>query len=120
MNHGKEHVAMGNKPHHFVLRCYGYKDKRGKWYGVCLELNLAAEANSVDELRKKLNEMIGSYIDTVLDTGDKASIPDLFRRRAPLMDWLYYGIIRLNQYIRQIPDKMTFDEIIPFNLAHGC
>ena len=111
---------MGNKLHHFVLRCYGYKDKRGKWYGVCLDLNLAAEADTADALKKKLSEMIGSYINTTLDTEDQASIPSLLRRRAPLMDWIYYGLICINNYIREIPDKMTFDEIIPFKLVYNC
>lgn len=111
---------MGNKPHHFVLRCYGYKDKRGKWYGVCLELNLAAEADSLVKLRRKLNEMIGSYIDVVLDTKDKESVPELLRRRAPLKDWLCYWMICCHRYIRNIPDRLTFDEIIPFTLAHNC
>lgn len=109
-----------NKPHHFVLRCYGYKDGRGKWYGVCLELNLAAESDSSIALRNKLREMISSYIDTVLDTKDQASIPNLLRRRAPLKDWICYGLIYIHNYIRDIPDRITFDEIIPFKLAHNC
>lgn len=108
-----------NKPHHFVLRCYGYKDRRGKWCGVCLELNLAAEADSAQELKSKLGSMIESYIGTVLETDEKGSIPSLLRRKAPLNDWIYYFLIFLLNYIRQIPDRMTFDEIIPFRLAHN-
>ena len=110
-----------NRPHHFVLRCYGYKDRRGKWCGVCLELNLAAEADSAKELRSKLGSMIESYIGSVLETDDKGSIPSLLCRKAPLNDWICYFLIYLLKLISQVPDRMTFNEIIPFRLAHsGC
>ena len=116
----KGDVAMVNKPHHFVLRCYGYKDKRGKWYGVCLDLNLAAEADSLASLKSKLDEMINCYIETVFDTKDQASIPNLLRRKAPLRDRICYGLIYAHKYIRNIPDWLTFDTIVPFTLAHNC
>jgi hypothetical protein len=106
-------------PKHLILRCYGQR-KDGKWFGVCLELNIAAEADSLPELKKKINSMISSYIEAVCETDDKASIPDLLRRRAPLSDWIHYYSIRAFCSIANLPDKMTFDEIMPFKLAHGC
>jgi hypothetical protein len=110
---------MAMAPKDLILRCYGYKDKFGKWYGVCLDLNLAAEAESLSELRSKLNNMIESYIAVALNTNDNTSVPDLLSRKAPLFDWLcYYMICSLN-YVRQIPDRITFNEIIPFRLAHN-
>jgi len=102
-----------------VLHCYG-KRKDGKWFGVCLELNLAAEADSLLELKREINSMISSYIEAVCDTDDKASIPHLLKRPAPLSDWINYYLIAIFQHIANLPDKMTFDEIMPFNLAHGC
>ena len=99
------------------LRCYGYKDKRGKWYGVCLVLNLAAEADSSASLRVKLNEMIGSYLETVVDTKDQESIRYLFPRRAPAPDWLRYYAIRFLSYVGSLKDQMTFSEVVPCNVA---
>jgi len=96
------------KPSDLVLRCYGHQVKGGRWYGVCLNLNLAAEAESLEELRKKLHEMIKSYIDTVLDTNDADSIPILLSRRAPLLDWLKYCFIRIVISIRNFPGNITF------------
>lgn len=87
---------------------------------MCLEFNLAAEADSVEQLRKKLNEMIVSYVETVVDTDDKDSIPELFQRRAPLYDWLFYYLIKIASSIRNFPNKyLRFKESIPVCLSHN-
>lgn len=106
------------RPTDFILRCYGYKDERGKWCAVCLDFNIAAEADSPAELHAKMGRMIESYVATVLDTADGDTISPLLRRRAPLLDWAYYYLIRAENYISKITDRMTFDEVIPFKLAH--
>ncbi len=103
------------KPADLVLRCYGHKKKNGKWYGVCLELNLAAEAKDREELKDKLFEMIKSYIDTVFDTDDRDSIPDLLRRNAPIKDWLFYYYIKLLDIIKNFPENFIFTELIPIH-----
>jgi hypothetical protein len=107
-------------PHKLVLNCYGHRTFNNRWYGVCLELNLAAEAGSSDELREKLYDMVISYIETVLDTDEKESIPHLLTRRAPIKDWLAYYVIRLLMFIKKFPNNFTFKQIIPFHLAHSC
>jgi predicted RNase H-like HicB family nuclease len=107
-------------PAKLVLRCYGHKTKKGTWFGLCLDFNLAAEAASREELRKKINEMIATYIESVLDTQDSGSVPELLSRRAPVHDWLIYYLIKFVVFIRQFPDNFTFKEIIPFHLAHNC
>lgn len=106
------------RPKELVLRCYGYRDAHGKWCGVCLDFNLAAEADSVSDLRAKITAMIESYVEAVLDTKDAASIPPLFRRRAPLSDWMLYYLILSLTFARRIPDRMTFDAVIPLRPAH--
>ena len=107
-------------PDRLVLRCYGHQIKGEKWYGVCVDLNLAAEASSQDDLKKKLRDMIESYIDTVLETDDKQSVPYLLTRKAPLWNWFVYYLIKIIITIRQFPGNFTFKEAIPFHLAHGC
>lgn len=107
------------RPKNFVLRCYGRRLKEGKWYGVCLELNLAAEAESPEQLRKKLYEMIVSYIDTVIATDDKDSIPYLLERKAPLYDWAIYYLFKILISISNFPNRLLFKESIPFHLAHN-
>ncbi len=108
------------RPKNLILRCYGHRVKGNKWYGVCLELNLAAEANSVKQLRKKLYGMITSYIDTVIETDDKGSIPDLLERRAPFYDWAIYYLIKILNPILNFPNQfLRFKESIPFHLANN-
>ena len=107
-------------PANFVLRCYGHQISSGKYYGVCLELNLAAEAESVDQLKKEMGSMITSYIKTVLDTEDHESIPNLIQRPAPALDHFKYHLFRFLLSIRKFQRNFIFKEFIPFKLAHNA
>jgi len=107
-------------PRRFVLRCYGQKTEKGNLVGVCLDLDIAVEAESIEELKRKMNQAFQTYLETVLDTDDTDSIPHLLTRRAPLKDWVLYYFIKSIHYIRRFPGNFTFKEIIPFHLAHSC
>lgn len=107
-------------PDRLVLRCYGYKTKNGKWFGLCLNFDLGVEADSREQLKHKMREVLESYVDVVLDTKDKASIPELLSRRSPMKDWvIYYGIKAL-LFVKNFPDNFTFQEALPFHLSHSC
>ena len=116
---GEKEKAIGLDQ--LVLRCYGREIDNDKWYGVCINLNLAVEASSPDELMGKMKEVILSYLETVLDTKDDKSIPELLSRRAPIYDWIVYYCIACLYHITHIPkDKLfKFKEFIPFHLAHN-
>ncbi len=101
-----------------LLRCYGYKTD-ARWYGVCIDLNLAIEADNITELKKKMSEVIETYIDTVIDTEDKDSIPDLLSRSAPLKDWVLYYLIKTACITKHIHGKITFKKSLPFQIAHN-
>lgn len=111
----EKHIDIGD----LVLRCYGRKIDDHKWYGVCLKLNLAIEAPSREELVRKMGGVILSYLDTVLDTEDTDSIPDLLTRRAPISDWFTYYAIALLIYIKRFPTLFKFKKAIPFHLGYG-
>ena len=108
------------RPSDFVLRCYGYKSGNGPYIGVCVDLNLAVQADTPDKVRKKMKDAIIGFINTVLDTNDEQSIPLLMNRKAPLHDWVIYYLIKCVIIIRQIPTNFIFKEYIPFHLAHSC
>jgi len=83
-------------------------------------LNIAVQADSQLELRKKMNDAIESYFKSVLDTDDKLSIPALIYRKAPLNDWIIYYLIKFIVLTRQIPRRFIFKEYVPFHLAPNC
>lgn len=114
-------VLMPNfKPGNLVLRCYGYRSSDGYYIGVCVDLNIAVQAGSPRELRSKMADSIVTYIDTVLDTEDRDSIPALMSRRAPIQDWIAYYLIKFIVFVRNFRGRFVFKEHIPFHLAHNC
>lgn len=105
-------------PHKLIIKCYGER-KGDKWIGVCLNFNLATEADSAEKLVKKMNEVIKSYLETIFNTEDQNSIPELLSRRAPLRDWCKYYLIRAALFIKNFHAFFTFKEAIPIQLAVG-
>ena len=107
-------------PARFVLRCYGHRTRKGNWYGACLELNLATEADSLEELRAELNDIIVSYVESVFETEDQDSIPELLTRKAPFRDRLKFQLVRFLSTAINFPNNLTQFKIVPFKpeLAH--
>ena len=108
------------KPKRLILRCYGYKFGNNPFVGVCIDLNIAVQAQTPHELKKKMNEAIKSYFETVFDTEDKLSIASLIFRRAPLRDIIFYYLIKIAFKIKQIPTYFSFKEYIPVHFPHNC
>ncbi|OGP20062.1 MAG: hypothetical protein A2054_01315 [Deltaproteobacteria bacterium GWA2_55_10] len=107
------------KPQNLILRCYAYRTSRGTWVAKCIDLNIAEEENSLLKVKKSLEEAITGYIDAVLDTEDKASIPSLLKRKSPIRDRAtYYGIYLMSK-VRSIKSRRAFEEAIPFHLSGG-
>ena len=107
-------------PARYVLRCYAHRTRKGNWYGACLELNLATEADTLEELRAELNDIIVSYVESVFDTEDEDSIPDLLTRQAPLRDKIKFQGIRLLSFINRFQNNFIQFKIVPLkpNLAY--
>ncbi len=107
-------------PSKLVIRCYGYRMPAGEYVGVCVDLNIAVQAESPQMLRIKMFKAIRSYIETVLDTQDRDSIPYLLSRKAPIKDWVLYYLIKLVCFIREFPNSFfRFKEHLPFQLNHS-
>lgn len=108
-------------PSNLVLRCYGYQIGNKPWIGICLNFNLAVEAESRKELKEKMYEVIISYLEVVFDTSDKDSIPNLLARRAPIKDWFIYSLIKVAVFFSHLPEKFViFKQAIPIHLPHSC
>lgn len=107
-------------PSNLVVKCIGHRKKNGKWFGICLNFDLAAQADSPEELQKKLRAMIEGYIETILETEDQASVSELLERRAPLKYWFYYYAMKAAVSIRDIKDNFVFYQHLPFCLSKNC
>jgi len=120
MNHEKGVEMAQIKMEDLVLRCYGYRLGSSPLVGVCLDLNIAVQADTQEELMVKMKSAIESYFECVLDTDDRSSVVPLVTRRAPLRDWFIYYFIRLIYFIRKLPSYFTFKELIPIRLPNRC
>lgn len=101
-----------------VLRCYARPE--GQHYiGQCLELDLAVQGDSLPEVRRKMEECLQSYLESL----DAENVRDLFPRPAPLYVWLdYYRIyllVTLHRLLRQLGTNVqVFQErIVPQRFA---
>lgn len=88
---------MSNNP--FVLRCYAEK-KDGLWIAACPQFTLAAQGDSFEEAKGKLEAQIKSYIVEAL-TVDKEHAAELLGRQAPLSMRLRYGFLSTLASFRQ-------------------
>ncbi|MGB0467070.1 MAG: hypothetical protein ACPGF7_05970 [Pontibacterium sp.] len=101
-----------------VLRCLAEK-KGDFWQAFCLDLNLAVQAGTLEEVRTKLHEQIYWYVEDSLVGEDKDHADQLLRRKAPAGIWLKYyrykfmdRLIHAKNGIHQL-----FSEVLPIQLS---
>lgn len=106
------------KPIDLLIRCYAEKSD-DQWSAVCIDLCLAAQADSLDEARKKLESMIIDYIDDAFGE-DREFAADLLQRKAPFSQFVkYYKILLQNKIGALRSDFATiFTEVLPFKHCH--
>lgn len=78
----------------YGFRCYAEK-KDGKWQAFCVDLCLAAQADTLDEVRKKLDAMVDEYVKDALFGEDKDYAEALLKRKAPLRERLKYQLFAM-------------------------
>ena len=72
-----------------VLRCYA-ENSDNQWQAICLDLNLAAQADTFEEVESKLRDMINEYVFDALVGEDKEHSDYFLSRKAPWSLWLKY------------------------------
>jgi len=83
-------------PLNLVMRCIVLK-RRGCWVAICVDLDLAVQADTHAQAKKLLSEQMRSYVEDSL-TVDAEHAPHLLTRKAPLAYIaMYYGIKWLNR-----------------------
>ena len=64
------------------LTCYAW-GKPGDWEGLCVDLDLAAQGENFEEVRRELGDAIETYLDYVADLPENEQARFL-NRKAPL------------------------------------
>lgn len=103
-----------------LLRCYAER-KHGIWQAFCIDLNLAAQGDSFEEVRKKLEDMVFEYVYDAVAGEHREHAEYLLNRKAPLYfraKWHFARaasrIARLQRLVMRWCDQLTtFKEPLP-------
>jgi hypothetical protein len=102
------------KAHELILHCFA-EQKGNQWQAFCLELGLAAQADTFEAARSKLESMIVSYVEDAMVGEDRAFGADLLTRRAPLTDWLKYYVHAARKRLLGLAAWHPFREVLPLH-----
>lgn len=115
-------------PQDLVIRCYAEREPDGTWFAMCIDLNLCAEAGSLDDAKRKLRAIIRDYILEVMTRFNES--PELLRRPAPLSFVFRYHLISLacrfeqwlkNKAHRKVASKHErYKQTLPMVPANGA
>ncbi len=110
------------KPTELLLRCYANKQD-DQWQAFCIDFCLAAQGDSYEEARDKLDNMIHEYIYDALVGEDKEYADDLLERKAPLKQILTYHCYKFLCWIGALKEEIhrlfnTPMPMIPQNYIH--
>ena len=101
-----------------LLRCIA-EEKDGYWQAFCLDLNLAAQGDSLEDVKIRLESMICSYVMDATVGDDRKYAAELLNRPAPLRFWLRYYAYSLMSHTRMFRKNMhqLFIEALPLTPA---
>jgi hypothetical protein len=101
-------------PSDLILRCFALR-RNGYWVAMCVDLDLAVQADSAHEVKRLLREQIVSYVSDAYGD-DRQFAVQLLTRRAPLRYFaIYYGIKWFNHARRYF----SFETAMPLPFAHA-
>ena len=101
-----------------LLRCYA-RPEADHYIGQCLELDLAVQGESIPEVRRKIEECLQSYLESL----DPENVGDLFPRPAPFPVWVdYYRVyllVMVHRLLRQLGTNVQVfrEQIVPQRFA---
>jgi predicted RNase H-like HicB family nuclease len=96
-------VAM--RQSQWELRCYAECQAPSVWVATCLDFDLAAQGETFEDARCRLDAMINEYVEDALTGEDRDHAQSLLNRRAPLRYWLRYYWFALVRSIRPHPSR---------------
>jgi predicted RNase H-like HicB family nuclease len=102
-------------PKQLIIKCYA-EHEEGVWVALCLDFNLAAQGDSFEDAKIKLEAMIAEYVYDALMGEDKIYASQLLSRRAPLSAWLKYYMMKFMNITCHSANHI-FDETMPLRPA---
>lgn len=107
----------GIAPCDMLVRCFAER-KDGQWQAFSLEFGLAAQGDSLRDVKAKLESMIVDYVREAL-TVDRKHAPALLQRRAAIGIYVkFYAYRALNHFLRA-GEWSIFKESLPLELKHA-
>lgn len=100
-----------------LLRCFAVREG-DQWVAMCVDLSLAAQADTLDEAKAKLKEQVGHYLADALIGPDREHAAYLLKRRAPVRIWVAYWMTYLKALFSHHKERlraMTFSEAVPLS-----
>jgi predicted RNase H-like HicB family nuclease len=102
-------------PANMLLRCYAEREDN-QWVVVCIDLNLAAQADTFAEAKRKLHHQIEWYVYDAMRGPDKDHVADLMSRRAPLPLLMRYHFAAALSHIRAMREQFrSFCDFLPLS-----
>lgn len=100
-----------------ILRCYAVKRDQ-HWEAFCIDLCLAVQGDSINDVKSRLNAQITSYVEEAL-TIDRQHAAYLLSRKAPLKQRIEYGIIRAMRHFHVLHNgiRQAFKTIMPVHVG---
>lgn len=99
------------------IRCYAYKTG-DLWVAVCIDLSLAAQADSLGEVRAKLAGQINDYVRSALNE-DREHADYLLNRKSPPIDRCIYHSLNILAKLHLFKERCfsAFSELAPLKAA---
>lgn len=85
-------MAKKLHPSDLILRCFALQ-RAGYWVAMCVDLDLAVQADCASDAKRLLNEQIARYVAEAYGE-DESFAAQLLGRRAPLRYFAAYYAIR--------------------------
>ena len=99
-----------------IVRVFAER-KGNQWQAFTLELGLAAQADTLPEVKRKLESMILSYVTDALTGEDREHAYELMTRRATWRVYLNYYALNALHYITHFwdhsKDRIFYTEPMP-------
>lgn len=102
------------QPQDLILRCYAERQD-AQWVAVCLDFSLAAQDDTLEGAKARLEAQIEEYVFDAIAGEDRAFAEQLLTRRAPWPQWMRYYLIKglASLGFMQQGVGRLFSEVIP-------